>query len=228
MAKGMAGLRYLAVFAFVAGASLLVIGLTRDRPPAASESSPPGFDLRPTVAGDAATETGTAPVSASPEPTATPFDGPIARMKIPAIGVDNPIEEIGLVDNTLDVPKDANRNIGWYYPYPRPGEGKNAVFAAHKNFDFKDGPFADLDQLLPGSEVIVEMEDGPTYVYKVIFYQRYNVDSMPTGELIAAPQKPANAEWVTLITCGGLFQATQPNGLGHYLERDVVIAQRVK
>ena len=228
MAKGMAGLRYLAVFAFVAGASLLVIGLTRDRPPAASESSPPGFDLRPTVAGDAATETGTAPVSASPEPTATPFDGPIARMKIPAIGVDNPIEEIGLVDNTLDVPKDANRNIGWYYPYPRPGTGKNAVFAAHKNYDFKDGPFAHLDQLLPGNEVIVEMEDGPTYVYKVIFYQRYNVDSMPTGELIVAPQKPANAEWVTLITCGGLFQATQPNGLGHYLERDVVIAQRVR
>ena len=75
---------------------------------------------------------------------------------------------------------------------------------------------------------MVEMEDGPTYVYKVIFYQRYNVDSMPTGELIVAPQKPANAEWVTLITCGGLFQATQPNGLGHYLERDVVIAQRVR
>ena len=149
-------------------------------------------------------------------------------MKIPSIGVDSPIEEIGLFDNQLDVPKDANRSIGWYYIYPRPGEGKNAVFAAHKNFNFKDGPFARLDRVKPGDEVTVEMEGGPTYVYRVIFYQRYNVDTIPTGDLIAAPQRPASAEWVTLITCGGLFQATQPNGLGHYLERDVVIAQRVR
>lgn len=224
----MPALKYLAVFAFVAGATLLVTGLSRQHPDASSDMRPAPFDLRPTLAGDAATETATAPVSASPEPAATPFDGPIARMKIPSIGVDNPIEEIGLVDNQLDVPKDANRNIGWYYPYPRPGAGKNAVFAAHKNFDFKDGPFAHLEDVQPGDRVTVEMLGGPTYVYEVIFYQRYNVDSMPTGELIAAPQKPANAEWVTLITCGGLFQATQPNGLGHYLERDVVIAQRVQ
>lgn len=224
----MASLRYFAVFVFVAGAALLVIGLTRDHSRPAAEMRPPTFDFRPTRPADGVTGTASATVSASPGPTATPFDGPIARMKIPAIGVDNPIEEIGLVDNQLDVPKDANRNIGWYYSYPRPGEGKNAVFAAHKNFDFKDGPFAHLDDVRPGDEVTVEMEGGPTYEYKVIFYQRYNVDSMPTGELVAAPQKPADAEWVTLITCGGLFQATQPNGLGHYLERDVVIAQRVR
>lgn len=223
----MRALSYVALFSFIAGVALLVAGLAfRDRSP---DDEPPArpFDLRPTATLIGITPS--LPTNTLPaESTATPFAGPIARMKIPAIGVDNPIEEIGLVDNTLDVPRDANRRIGWYYIYPRPGEGQNAVFAAHKNFDFKDGPFAHLDDVRAGDKVIVEMEGGPTYEYKVIFYQRYNVDSMPTGELIAAPQKPANAEWVTLITCGGRFQATQPNGLGHYLERDVVIAQRVR
>lgn len=225
----MRGLSYLAVFAFASGLFLLIAGVARTHSTAEPNKPAAPFDLRPSAV---PTETANLASSATPSttvsPTPTPFDGRIARMKIPAIGVNSRIEEIGLVDNQLDVPKDANRSVGWYYPYPKPGAGKNAVFAAHKNFNFKDGPFAHLDDLRPGNEVIVEMEEGPTYVYKVIFYQQYNVDTMPTGELIAAPQKPANAEWVTLITCGGNFVATQANGLGHYLGRDVVIAERVR
>lgn len=218
-------LSYLAVFAFGAGLFLLVAGAARSHTAGEPVEPAAPFDLRPIAVPAYAVDEGS-PGAASP--TATPFDGPIARLRIPSLGIDSPIEEIGLVGNQLDVPKDANRSIGWYHIYPRPGEGKNAVFAAHKNFDFKDGPFAHLNDVQPGDRVTVEMEGGPTYEYEVIFYQRYNVDSMPTGELIAAPQKPANAEWVTLVTCGGLFQATEPNGLGHYLERDVVIAQRVR
>jgi hypothetical protein len=71
------------------------------------------------------------------------------------------------------------------------------------------------------------MDGGPTYVYEVFFYQRYDVDQIPMGELIDAPTRPANEEWITLITCGGRFEATQANGLGHYLDRDVVIARRI-
>jgi hypothetical protein len=71
------------------------------------------------------------------------------------------------------------------------------------------------------------MQDGPSYVYEVIFYQRFDVNNIPMGELIDAPTRPAEEEWITLITCGGRFQQTQDNGLGEYLDRDVVIAKRI-
>lgn len=48
------------------------------------------------------------------------------------------------------------------------------------------------------------------------------------GDLISAPEKPAGAEWITLITCGGRFRAyLDGGGPGEYLDRDVVVAERV-
>ena len=52
------------------------------------------------------------------------------------------------------------------------------------------------------------------------------------GSLIAGivngTPRPEGEEWITLITCGGRFVATQPNGLGEYLDRDVVVARRIQ
>ena len=209
-------LPYCAIFMFVTGFTLLVVGIATERTRQGPTVQARAFDFRfgPTI-----TSTGTStitPVPATAHPTATPFAGQIARMRLPSVGADHPVEEIGITNNQLDTPTDANGSIGWYYIYDRPGHGGNAVFSAHKNYNFQDGPFARLDKLNPG------------YVYEVIFYQRYNVESIPMGELIEAPQKPPGAEWITLITCGGRFQATEESGLGYYLERDVVIAARVR
>lgn len=222
-------LPYCATFLFVAGLTLLLVGAatTRNQPEPAVGAAP--FDFRFTaLATRSPTSTATGTPKALPTPTSTPFSGPIARMKIAAIGVDYPVEEIGITNNQLDTPTDAIGSIGWYFIYDRPGHGGNAVFAAHKNYNFQDGPFARLDKLNPGDSIIVEMKDGPAYAYEVNFYHRYDVDSIPMGELIDAPQKPPEAEWITLITCGGRFQATEESGLGYYLERDVVIATRVR
>lgn len=219
-------LPYLAIFTFVAGLSLLVAGFafSSDAKPAPEDPST-AFDFRTAVPADTATPVPTD--VPSPTPTPTPFDGAVARMVAPAVGIDNAIEEIGITNNQLDTPKDAVNKVGWYYIYSKPGFGKNAVFAAHINYNFKNGPFANLARVNPGDKISIAMQDGPTYTYEVIFYQRYDVDKIPMGELIDAPQKPANDEWITLITCGGRFQATEPNGLGHYLDRDVVIARKV-
>lgn len=218
-------LPYIAIFTFVAGLSLLVAGFafSSDGPP---EPDAPAiaFDLRTTVP-DTPTEVPTDVPTATPTPL--PFDGSLARMVAPSVGIDNAIEEIGITNNQLDTPEDAVNKVGWYYIYDKPGFGGNAVFAAHINYNFKNGPFANLAKVQPGDKISIEMADGPTYTYEVIFYQRYDVDKIPMGELIDAPQKPANEEWITLITCGGRFQATEPNGLGHYLDRDVVIAKKV-
>ncbi len=71
------------------------------------------------------------------------------------------------------------------------------------------------------------MENGEEYVYEVISKQRYLAESMPMGDIIWAPDRPENEEWITLITCGGEFRATSASGAGEYLHRDVVVAKRV-
>jgi hypothetical protein len=223
-------LPYLAIFTFAAGLSLLLAGWffspgeTAPAPPAAVT----GFDARPTV-----TPTATPTNVPSPTPTPAPFDGRIARMISPALGIDHAVEEIGILpNNQLDTPRDAVNGVGWYYIYDKPGFGGNAVFAAHVNYNRKPGPFVNLANAKPGDQITVQMENGPAYVYEVFFFQRYYVNTMPMGDLIAGvvggQTRPEGEEWITLITCGGRFVANQPGGFGEYLDRDVVVARRVQ
>ncbi len=219
-------LPYAAIFTFVAGLSLLVAGFAfsnEDEP----EPEPPAlaFDLRTAVTPDTPTPLPTDVPTATPTPL--PFDGSLARMIAPSVGIDHAIEEIGITNNQLETPKDGVGKVGWYHIYDKPGFGENAVFAAHVNYNFKQGPFANLAKIKAGDQVTVQMQDGPAYTYEVIFYQRYDVRTIPMGELIDAPSQPEGEEWITLITCGGRFQQTHDNGLGEYLDRDVVIAKRI-
>jgi sortase (surface protein transpeptidase) len=166
--------------------------------------------------------------SIPPSPTPTPFDGAVARLKIPRFNVDSEIEPLGLTaDNRLDVPHNPH-NTGWYSIYSKPGFGKNAVFSAHVDyFPNIKGPFYNLAKMEVGDEVIVVMENGLEYRYRVIANQRFLESRFPTGELIDAPDRPEGSEWITLITCGGEFRATSPSGAGEYLHRDVIIAERI-
>ena len=40
--------------------------------------------------------------------------------------------------------------------------------------------------------------------------------------------RPADEEWVVLITCGGDFVELEEDGPGYYVHRDVVIARLVE
>jgi sortase (surface protein transpeptidase) len=222
-------LSLIAVFFFIAGAVLLAGGFALRGSGVTPASRPASFDLRSTPTVQVALESPSPTPGASPTPTATPFAGSIARMIAPSIGLDHPVEEIGFVPGTnqLDAPNDA-LHVGWYGMYPAPGSKANAVFAAHINFDKQNGPFAHLADISPRAAIRIRMEDGPTYEYEVIYSHRYDVDTIAMGDLIAATTRPADAEWITLITCGGDFQADPGSEFGHYLQRDVVIAQRVR
>ncbi|MGI8925584.1 MAG: class F sortase [Tepidiformaceae bacterium] len=173
----------------------------------------------------AATATATNEPAATPTPR--PFDGAVAAMRLPRFGVDSPIEAIGLLpNNQLDIPKNPH-NTGWYNIYDKPGFTGNAVFSAHVDyFPNIKGPFYLLASMNAGDEVVVVMENGLEYKYRVIRKQRYSVTDIPMGELIWPTTKASNAEWITLITCGGAFRATSSSGAGEYLQRDVVIAER--
>jgi len=228
-------LPYLAIFTFVAGLSLLVVGYAfqSDEPPAA-EPPPPSFDLRSTPTTSPTSSPTSVPTDVpTPTPTPLPFDGAVGRMVAESVGINHEIEEIGILpNNQLDTPKDGVNKVGWYYIYDKPGWGDNAVFAAHVNYNFKKGPFADLAKVQAGDRITIQMVEGPSYVYEVFYFKRYDVNTIPMGDLIDGVldgvTRPDGEEWITLITCGGRFQATQPNGLGQYLDRDVVVARLVE
>ncbi len=223
-------LQSVAVSCFLGGLALLVFAVMfggDDADPGGS--IPPVFDLRDPSTPQPQTPTSASnTASATAVPTSPPFDGRVARIVAPSVGLDHAIEEIGLVENQLDVPKDGVGKVGWYSIYDKPGHWKNSVFAAHVNFNKKDGPFARLKEIQRLAEISIVMEDGPTYVYEVVAFNRYDQDTIPTGDLIAASTRPEGEEWITLITCGGQFVPDPGSEFGHYLQRDVVIARLVE
>ena len=164
----------------------------------------------------------------TPAPTPPPYDGQIARLALPRLGINHTIEELGILPGgEMDTPKAANTRIGWYFDFPKPGFGKNAIFSAHETYNAANGPFRYLYLAEPGDEITVEMDNGTAYTYVVFSNQRYDVTSMPMNEIIYPGNKAPNEEWITLITCGGRFVAIYGNGLGEYLDRDVVVAKRL-
>ena len=230
--KQMKALRFLAILSFLLGAGLLVLGFVRSGDgntqaapePVATFGPPTPTAIPPGAAPEK-------PPDATPEPTPTgppPFDGAVAKLTIPRFKVNSVIESIGLIPNTnqLDTPRDPH-NTGWYNQYDKPGFGGNSVFSAHVDY-FPNilGPFYNLKKIDPDDEITVVMENGLEYRYRVISKQQYNLDDINMAELIWPTTKPAGAEWITLITCGGQFVKTEASGAGKYLSRDVVIAQR--
>jgi hypothetical protein len=228
----MMALRYFAVFSFVAGIGLLVLGFLRSGDgQVAAGPEPTEFAATPTPTATPGLpeSTSTATLPAAPTPTPAPYDGSLVRFLIPRFEVDSTVETIGLLPtNQLDVPKDP-LNTGWYDLYAKPGFGGNAVFAAHVDYypDIR-GPFFNLKNVTLGDQVIVVMDNGAQYVYEVIRYKRYDASTIPMGDLIWPADKPAGEEWITLITCGGRFQELTPGGPGDYLDRDVVVARRIQ
>ncbi len=239
----MKALRYLAVFSFAAGLALLVVGfaVTRD-----DDKGTTGIREFNTTPSETSTPTSTPEPSRTPMPTPTPFDGKVARMRIPRLKIDYPIEELGLkppLNEELDTPHDATGKIGWYGIYAKPGWDAAAIFSAHVNYNGKDGPFAKLFQAQEGDEIDVVMDGGPEYKYRVFRLKRYVIDARynpdpgdPTrvidmGKLIDSPDRPTGKQWIILITCSceaGRVINRDANGYGECVDRDVVVAERIR
>ncbi len=152
----------------------------------------------------------------------------IASFALPRFGVVAGMESIGLLpDNELETPHNPY-NVGWYFIYDFPGGPGNAVFAGHVDYYPNIlGPFYNLADLAAGDAVTVALTDGTVLRYEVISNTRYSVYTIPMGEIVWPSTRPADDEWITLITCGGEFRATTASGAGEYLQRDVVVARRV-
>ena len=160
---------------------------------------------------------------ASPLTPITPGDAaPVAapaRVSIPAIGVNAPIENLSLAADGSLIPPSDFTSVGWYAGGPAPGSVGPSVLAGH--VDSKAGPavFWRLRDLVAGDVVAVIGTDGVVRRFAVTSVAQYAKDHFPTDEVYGIQATPV----LRLVTCGGVFDRST----GHYRDNVVVYADEV-
>jgi hypothetical protein len=148
-------------------------------------------------------------------PTGDDTGPPPARIRIPDIGVDAPLEQLHLLaDGSLGAPS-AWGDAGWYADGTRPGDIGPAIIAGH--IDSTKGPavFYKLDKLRAGS--LVEVLEGDRWLaFTVTSVARYPKNAFPTATVYGPTPDAA----LRLITCGGVFDRAHDS----YLDNTVVYA----
>ncbi len=175
------------------------------------------------TAASIATEPGLRTATAAPEaaqlarPNAVPLATSGMRIRVPSIGVDAKVLNLGLnPDGTLQVPTDA-ADAGWWSGGAAPGRPGPAVIVGHVNWDGRSGVFASLEKLRPGAAILVSHPDGTTDRFLITRTAIYPKTAFPT-QLVYGP-RPAPV--LRLITCIGRFDAAT----GHYADNLVVFAR---
>ena len=160
----------------------------------------------------------------SGEPGRGDFTGD--RLIIPKIGVDAPFSYKIVVNPGGQMPNPDGPTDVAYYDFSQwplkgglPGKGGNVVLAGHVDY-IRYGPavFWRLHELEPGDVITVKLKDGSEVTYQVEFNKVLEAgDSANWDGLVSATAD----ESITLITCGGEFEA------GHYNNRQIVWGRKV-
>ena len=209
--RGLALIAAPVLFSAVAGAGL-VTWLMGDSPSGGS------LVVAPTPAATAPRPT--------PVPPPPPSEAPATRLVVPSIDVDAPLDvETIAADGLMPTPYDpelvAYYDFSAYHPGEehRVGFGGNAVFVGHVDYiDYGPAVFWDLDELEPGDEVQVLLEDGTVYRYAVVWNKTWPVEEVPWWEEVF---KVNGQDAVTLFTCAGTWDGQE------YSDRRAVRAERV-
>ena len=184
----------IAVVTAILGASLWIV--VRSSPSEASSSDAPTLvtELPATTTTAPATTTTTAPAAAAAPgtvPEAPPADPraptpivQVGEIRIPKIGLVHPVYE-GVTLTVID------KGPGHWPGSAMPGQLGNAVFAGHRTTKTK--PFRNVDQLVPGDEIIFTTAAG-TFTYRMT---RQEIVS-PKDVWIVNPTPDA---MVTLFAC---------------------------
>lgn len=139
------------------------------------------------------------------------------RLTIPALGINVPVEQVGLdSDGRMEVPENWNK-AGWYTLGPLPGNPGNAVIAGH--YDSPTGPalFTHLGKLDVGDEVVVTAVLGSQQRFKVVHKQMFPDDQFPVTTVFGTTSEKN----LNLITCEGAFDQRSEN----YTHRLVVFTR---
>jgi hypothetical protein len=141
---------------------------------------------------------------------------PPVRVRIPSIGVDAPLENLGLAaDGSIAAPQEW-QDAGWYAGGPRPGQPGPAVLLGH--VDSRTGPavFHRLAGLPSGALVLVDRADRTTARFRVQGRLQVAKSRFPSDLVYGATLTPS----LRLVTCGGTFDRQT----GHYRDNVVVTA----
>jgi sortase (surface protein transpeptidase) len=138
-----------------------------------------------------------------PAATAAP-DTPPSRLRIPALGVDTPLESLRMdAAGVLSSPQ-VYGEAGWFAGGTFPGDAGPAVLAGH--VDSKTGPavFYRLHELEPGDTVDVQRGDG-WLTFRVTASEHYAKAQFPSAKVYGPTPVPE----LRLITCGGTFDRSR-------------------
>jgi LPXTG-site transpeptidase (sortase) family protein len=148
------------------------------------------------------------------------------KLMIPKIGVDASFS-YHVVGADGQMPNPNGPTDVAYYDFSQwpndgglPGDGGNVVLAGHVDYiHYGPAVFWRLHELVPGDMITIQMKDGTKYNYKVEFNKQIAADtsSADWSDIVSATAD----ESITLITCGGTFEA------GHYDHRTIVWGRRV-
>jgi hypothetical protein len=188
-----------AAIALLLAVGVLASGGPEDVRPAAAR--PPGSAALPggsTSSG--ALDPGHVPAGATPSSDSGPLAGPPARLRIPKIGVDTSLQDLGLSSTGELNPPSNFTDAGWYGGGTAPGDVGPAVLAGH--VDSTKGPavFYRLTDVRPGDVVQVD-RGGQWLQFQVQAVTRYPKDRFPTAAVYGPTPDPE----LRLITCGGTF-----------------------
>ena len=137
-----------------------------------------------------------------------------SHLKIPTIGVNAIIENVGLTpDGAMDIPK-SQEEVGWFEPGARPGDIGSAVIAGH--YGAKTSVFNNLHRLLKGDIIFVEDDKVKVISFVVRESRSYNLNADASIVFGSDDGKPH----LNLITCEGIWDKATKT----YSDRLVVFA----
>lgn len=161
------------------------------------------------------------PTASPPPPSAAPIDS----LAIPRFDVVAPIVVLGVTDNGVMETPSGPTDVAWYDFSARPGfpvatDGGNSVFSGHVDYhNYGPAVFWHLKDLERDDVIEVRLADGTVYRYGVISREQLDASTANVREIVGDTPE----EIVTLITCGGTFNAA----LGEYDQRVIVQAARI-
>ncbi|WP_251052858.1 MULTISPECIES: class F sortase [unclassified Streptomyces] len=163
---------------------------------------------------------GSVPVHTGPAEAAEPGKqgsaAPPVRIRIPAIGLDQPLTGVRVQqDGRLGAPPDPS-TVSWWSDGPIPGNSGAAIVVGHVDSTTGPGAFHGLSALRPGDRITVARNDRSHVIFTVQALRQYEKDAFPDSKVYATTGPPA----LHLITCSGTYDRTR----GEYRSNLVVYA----
>jgi Sortase domain len=143
------------------------------------------------------------------------------RITITTLGIDAPIDPVGVDPaGTMALPPDVRR-VGWYEFSPLPGSDAGSVVLAGHVDNARQGAGAlfDLRSVPVGARIVVQGGDGVSHTYRVTGRELFVKKRLPVENLFAIEGPPR----LVIITCGGPFQ----QDIHSYRDNLVVAAEPV-